>query len=95
MRLPHGGWGAGLGSTEGRPPDLADSQKHQEELIKMQNSFSPLEAISAFGLGMEDRNLYVSSPPGDSDNCPSLGTPELRHWGTPPCEAFLGLGQGY
>lgn len=95
MRLPHGGWGAGLGSTEGRPPDLADSQKHQEELIKMQNSFSPLEAISAFGLGMEDRNLYVSSPPGDSDNCPSLGTPELRHWGTPPCEAFRGLGQGY
>lgn len=40
------GWGAPRGS----PPDLVDPQKHQEELIKMQSCFSPLEAVCALVL---------------------------------------------
>ena len=84
------GWGA----RKGRPPDLADPQKHQEELIKMQSSFSPLEAVSAFGLGMKDRNLYVSSHPGDSDNYPGLGIPELRHGGNSSLQGISGTRSG-
>lgn len=46
----------------------------------MQHSGSSCGDCLSFGLGMQDRNLYFSSPPGDSDDYPSLGTPELRHF---------------
>lgn len=59
-----------------RFPDLAgrSSEAPGGGLIKMQNSGSSCGDCLSFGLGMQD------SPPGDSDDYPSLGTPELRHF---------------